>query len=698
MRKGFLSILLTVLLIWALAIPSFAAVNLDVEVNQTHVSIKGTSNYQYMPVSIRVFDDSRSYYIDQGITREDGSFEFNFKLDENSEYDAKINIGGEIKEFSISTTGYSGEEPGLEKTVYISIKGYNNQTILSRTRMKINDGDTVLDVLMRVLNEHNIPYVVDKGYVRSINELSEFDYGPGSGWMFKVNGSFPDVGADSVVVRNGDVIVWLYTTDLGRDVGDDSYLRITDQFDLKQLIEKAERLLNDKNADQKEMDETFNNLISAFDGTNGSDENSTARNIIERLAGKIIEKAGNVEIGFREMREDEEKVYIELNERNLVNIAVEVSTLADKIEKKLKEKDIDIFRALEKKVSVQIPAIERHEIVINLPPDLLISIFEKGLNKLEIKTEIAELGITPGALNGWAKGEEVKFAVKKTDSTQIPEDVKRNVPENSIIVEFNLTAGDERIDRFNEPIEVAIPYNGPAEDGDTITAFLLKDDGTVEAVGGLYDPLSKKVKFITSHFSRYFAKCSVDEFDDLENYEWAEKTIEIMAGKGFVRGKGERRFDPSADITRGEFTAIITRMFKYEALDDIELPFEDVVPEKWYYKAVAAAYSNGLINGRSNTIFDPEGFITRQEMAKITAGILEKKSYKLLNVNVLDMFDDSEDIADWAKASVELTARLGIVKGIDDERFSPAEKVNRAQAAVMLYRLYRLLILDPIFH
>ena len=59
-------------------------------------------------------------------------------------------------------------------------------------------------------------------YIEGINYLYEFDGGTLSGWMYKVNGQFPNYGCSQYFVEDGDEIVWMYTCDLGRDVGDNS--------------------------------------------------------------------------------------------------------------------------------------------------------------------------------------------------------------------------------------------------------------------------------------------------------------------------------------------------------------------------------------------------------------------------------------------------------------------------------------------
>lgn len=178
-------------------------------------------------------------------------------------------------------------------------------------------------------------------------------------------------------------------------------------------------------------------------------------------------------------------------------------------------------------------------------------------------------------------------------------------------------------------------------------------------------------------------------FKDIDNVPWAKDAIEEMTSKGIIKGRTETSFAPKADITRAEFAAIIVRMLDYKPDDDKQMPFKDVSTNKWYYKAVKAAFENGIIRGKSETSFDPEGEITRQEMAVIIANVIKKESPKTADINKLNTFTDKTKIADWAKEQVALAVQEGIISGMGDGRFAPKENANRAQAAVMLYRLYK---------
>ena len=87
-------------------------------------------------------------------------------------------------------------------------------------------GETVFDVLKRVCEasdlqiEYSWTPLYDSYYIEGINHLYEFDCGFESGWMYKVNGWFPNYGCSAYELKGGEEIVWTYTcTGLGTDVG-----------------------------------------------------------------------------------------------------------------------------------------------------------------------------------------------------------------------------------------------------------------------------------------------------------------------------------------------------------------------------------------------------------------------------------------------------------------------------------------------
>ncbi|MDR3314767.1 MAG: DUF4430 domain-containing protein [Oscillospiraceae bacterium] len=97
--------------------------------------------------------------------------------------------------------------------------------IFSARSVNFTPGESVFDVLKREtqaariqMEFTNVP-LYNSSYIEGIGNLYEFDCGPLSGWMYKVNGVFPSSGSSNYALQEGDVIEWVYSCDLGRDVG-----------------------------------------------------------------------------------------------------------------------------------------------------------------------------------------------------------------------------------------------------------------------------------------------------------------------------------------------------------------------------------------------------------------------------------------------------------------------------------------------
>lgn len=111
-----------------------------------------------------------------------------------------------------------------EKEGYIPADGI----ILETTTLKFEEGTTAFDALQKVCNdaeiqlEYSYTPLYNSYYIEGIHHLYEFDCGNESGWMYKVNGIFPNYGCSNYQLSDGDEIVWCYTCkDQGADVGGD---------------------------------------------------------------------------------------------------------------------------------------------------------------------------------------------------------------------------------------------------------------------------------------------------------------------------------------------------------------------------------------------------------------------------------------------------------------------------------------------
>lgn len=159
---------------------------------------------------------------------------------------------------------------------------------------------------------------------------------------------------------------------------------------------------------------------------------------------------------------------------------------------------------------------------------------------------------------------------------------------------------------------------------------------------------------------------------------WSEKYVTEMYKAGVVNGMSDTTFEPEASVTKGQFTKLIVAALKLDVR-------EAAAGEDWSAPYVEAANAAKLID--SNIVMDVNAPITREEMASM---VTKAAAYKGVDVTggSVDQFTDKDTISAWAQADVAGAVKLGIVTGITDTTFEPASGATRGQAATMLSRLF----------
>ena len=103
----------------------------------------------------------------------------------------------------------------------------NNGIILKETEVVFYEGETVFNLLRREMKKNKIHMEFNEvpmygsAYIEGIANIYEFDCGELSGWMYKVNDWFPNYGCSRYKLNEHDKVEWIYTCDLGRDIGGD---------------------------------------------------------------------------------------------------------------------------------------------------------------------------------------------------------------------------------------------------------------------------------------------------------------------------------------------------------------------------------------------------------------------------------------------------------------------------------------------
>ncbi|MEF2247336.1 S-layer homology domain-containing protein [Paenibacillus sp. IITD108] len=177
-------------------------------------------------------------------------------------------------------------------------------------------------------------------------------------------------------------------------------------------------------------------------------------------------------------------------------------------------------------------------------------------------------------------------------------------------------------------------------------------------------------------------------FSDLTGH-WAKSFICEAFERGIVNGYTETRFSPQSGITRVEFAAILLRTLgmtsSASSLTGHSFIDQDQIPA-WATSTVHIAVGNGLLQGYPDHSLRPLDNVSRAEMVTMIG-----RAMKWGNLPGNTTFHDDADIPHWAKGYTQEAVARGLLNGRGDNRFSPLESTTRAEAAVLLLRLWYVL-------
>jgi len=173
---------------------------------------------------------------------------------------------------------------------------------------------------------------------------------------------------------------------------------------------------------------------------------------------------------------------------------------------------------------------------------------------------------------------------------------------------------------------------------------------------------------------------NAEVFKDLGSVEWARESIEELAKGGIINGKADGVFAPNDTVTREEFVKMAVGIFEM-ADNTAECEFTDVDKNEWYYRYVAAATKNGLVQGIGDGKFGVGQAITRQDLATI----LWNGCKDIIKTEAGIAFADDSRISDYAKIPVSMLRGVGIIDGVGDNEFMPNKNATRAEAAKLIY-------------
>ena len=180
-------------------------------------------------------------------------------------------------------------------------------------------------------------------------------------------------------------------------------------------------------------------------------------------------------------------------------------------------------------------------------------------------------------------------------------------------------------------------------------------------------------------------------FTDVPEDVWYTDYVLIMAEAGIIKGMTETTFEPETNLTRAQLVTMIYRLLGEPDVGDYTEPFTDVPDGLWYTDAVVFAYNAGIVKGVTETTFEPDTNITREQLVTILyrlAAALKVDVSVGEETNILS-YPDAEKVSPYAVEATQWAVGAGILNGItyegDKEIYlAPQGLATRAQAAKLL--------------
>lgn len=202
---------------------------------------------------------------------------------------------------------------------------------------------------------------------------------------------------------------------------------------------------------------------------------------------------------------------------------------------------------------------------------------------------------------------------------------------------------------------------------------------------GIYIVLTVAVMFTLSA-AAYGAEPDT-HFNDVTKNEWYYNDVYNVCEKGMFNGTSKNTFSPKQKMTRGMLLTVVYRMDGNKEVLNTGSVYENLSDELYYKKAMIYADKSGLLEGISDSYFEPETDISREEL--VTVLYNHYQTYEAepeLSSASLANFEDYAKVAEWAETPFKWAVGNGLINGRDGLYLAPQDSSTRAEVAAVLMR------------
>ena len=175
-----------------------------------------------------------------------------------------------------------------------------------------------------------------------------------------------------------------------------------------------------------------------------------------------------------------------------------------------------------------------------------------------------------------------------------------------------------------------------------------------------------------------------DRFTDVRSTDWFARAVQYVCDRGMMNGMTKNSFSPNTPASRG---MLVTILYRLEGEPSVAAAnFSDVANGKYYANAVAWASANGLVNGFGDGTFQPDGPVTREQIAAILYRYTVYRGGNVTGKADLLGYTDTAQISPYAREAMAWARAKGLINGTDWGGLHPGGYASRAETAAILMR------------
>jgi|GEM_PF-1283532 len=550
-------------------------------------------------------------------------------------------------------------------SVSLRIVGDDGEEILPIQTWKVKRDASVFDLVRYAAEESELEmeYCDTDGdgkdlYIVSIDGLAEFDRGPGSGWVYRVNGTGPQAPVDRYILNSGDEVEFLYTTDYGdSEVGNGEERGRSQVF----VLRNKDLLSVEKALGRLSFAEDVDNILQITE------------DLLFDLAAYDVEKqrgfVADVGLFFQAAVERSAMLVVEKEKRPETTRTVEVD--GDQVEELLAQQDETIAGLHELLASSTLykPLLTqlRPLLIIDLPTEDEASRWQLSVTP-EAWEQLRAKGMQLGIQRGDWRAELTPVRSAGTEKYQITLTFHTDQEQTAQVQQLEQMSGYPVMPltplyewQSNlagaATIRHLLPVTGGREEGAWPTLYVSQGEQTAwQAAGAYVKEEQERLRFTWNPGGRMMVLAMKPVFLDVQEaavkHAWLQEPVTALTASGALAGTAPAQYGLWQPITRADFR-----------------------------RALAHLTSGIMDSGDEGAA---AGALTRLDAAVLLAGTSDDVS-----TGATAAFADWQTIPPAMQEAAAFAASRGWITGRTDGRFDPHAPVTRAEAAVMLYRYWK---------